>query len=632
MRNRINHALCAAAVSALTALMQAQAFANDSLRPDALLQIDMNRTAVVERIIGSWGKEIPSAQLDSFKSKLMGLRADQLLAANLSGSFDGVLEVMDAHEKASARVSSNAALSASSALPASAALEANGADRSKAVGELDRDLVYTPITPCRFLDTRGSFSPVFAGGAFTPSQIRTYQATGNCGIPTGAQAVVTQIIMITPTAAGDIEVLPQGVAFGNTAAMVFQANVFSSVSLIARLNSTNGQFSTQIRGPGGNVAMDVTGYFMPPSRNGDGLRVIATTNGLPNVINGDSSNTITAPSTATISGGQNNTTTGVASTIAGGQNNDITGASSSATASVISGGENNTANGDRNVIAGGGSNVTSSTSSTVGGGVLNQATGTESTIPGGRSNLASGFLSFAAGNRAKAINDGAFVWSDSSGFNHSSTAVNQFSARATGGFRFVTAIDGAGAPTKTFAIAPTTGNVTTPGRIDATDDIASAADVTASGNVSAGVDLLATRNVTATQNVVANNKLVASRNQSSATGTKAIGDRFRDNSIIAWASIQGDGTLVGATTSFGITSVTKTAVGSYRIVVDVAATFPASNLVPVAIAELASPPSSAATLRIVSINQNTNTSFDVFMSNGLGAPVDNRFTVIVTGR
>jgi hypothetical protein len=42
--------------------------------------------------------------------------------------------------------------------------------------------------------------------------------------------------------------------------------------------------------------------------------------------------------------------------------------------------------------------------------------------------------------------DGAFVWADSTDFDFNSTAANQFAARATGGVRFVTAIDVNGLP------------------------------------------------------------------------------------------------------------------------------------------------------------------------------------------
>ena len=45
------------------------------------------------------------------------------------------------------------------------------------------------------------------------------------------------------------------------------------------------------------------------------------------------------------------------------------------------------------------------------------------------------------------------MWADSTDFDFNSTAANQFAARATGGVRFVTAIDGTGLPTWTCGVS-----------------------------------------------------------------------------------------------------------------------------------------------------------------------------------
>jgi hypothetical protein len=54
-------------------------------------------------------------------------------------------------------------------------------------------------------------------------------------------------------------------------------------------------------------------------------------------------------------------------------------------------------------------------------------------IPGGQSNYAAGDYAFAAGRRAKANHDGAFVWADSTNADFTSTGQDQFLVRATGG-------------------------------------------------------------------------------------------------------------------------------------------------------------------------------------------------------
>ena len=116
---------------------------------------------------------------------------------------------------------------------------------------------------------------------------------------------------------------------------------------------------------------------------------------------------------ATVSGGRSNTASERYATVGGGDNN-----TASALDATVGGGFNNTA---------------SHNSATVGGGMRNTASGFRGTVPGGRDNEASGDDSFAAGLRAKAEHDGAFVWADSIDADFASSGSNQFLVRASGG-------------------------------------------------------------------------------------------------------------------------------------------------------------------------------------------------------
>lgn len=150
---------------------------------------------------------------------------------------------------------------------------------------------------------------------------------------------------------------------------------------------------------------------------------------------------------ATVGGGEGNSSLGFATTIGGGETNAALGF-----AATVGGGANNVAgnvagNAKFATVGGGIANTASNEHATVGGGISNTASGKRATIPGGRENTAAGDYSFAAGWRAKADHDGAFVWSDSNDFDFASTADNEFSVRATGGARFASAIDGNGNPT-----------------------------------------------------------------------------------------------------------------------------------------------------------------------------------------
>jgi hypothetical protein len=121
------------------------------------------------------------------------------------------------------------------------------------------------------------------------------------------------------------------------------------------------------------------------------------------------------------------------STIGGGLVNQI---QSNSEASTIAGGEYNAIQRGAfdSMIGGGFQNTiqTFSYSSTIGGGESNTAIGPLATVPGGDQNVA-GANSFAAGHRAKAVNQGNFVWADSTDADFAATLDNQFAIRASGG-------------------------------------------------------------------------------------------------------------------------------------------------------------------------------------------------------
>ena len=123
---------------------------------------------------------------------------------------------------------------------------------------------------------------------------------------------------------------------------------------------------------------------------------------------------------AAIGGGQGNSLCGRAATIGGGAQNLIQGVGPvGSPGSVIAGGEGN--------------KILSNTSDgAIGGGCSNTVRGAYGTIPGGFSNSAS-MYGFAAGRRAIANHQGAFVWADSTDADFASTANNQFLIRAGGG-------------------------------------------------------------------------------------------------------------------------------------------------------------------------------------------------------
>jgi hypothetical protein len=84
-------------------------------------------------------------------------------------------------------------------------------------------------------------------------------------------------------------------------------------------------------------------------------------------------------------------------------------------------------------VAGGNGNAAYGEDSVVAGGVQNTATGRASSVVGGEANAASGNYSFAAGFRAKATQQGSFVWGDSTDSDVTSPGANTFTVRASAG-------------------------------------------------------------------------------------------------------------------------------------------------------------------------------------------------------
>jgi hypothetical protein len=159
---------------------------------------------------------------------------------------------------------------------------------------------------------------------------------------------------------------------------------------------------------------------------------------------------------STIAGGKGNragtASSHVGATVGGGEQNQAINVDA-----TVAGGTLNVASGTYATVAGGQSNVASGSGASVGGGISNTASGAGAAIPGGTLNVASGNYSFAAGRRARSTFDGAITLADGSNFDFSSTAPNQFSVRATGGVRLVTAVDGSGAATAGVTLAAGSG-------------------------------------------------------------------------------------------------------------------------------------------------------------------------------
>ncbi len=142
------------------------------------------------------------------------------------------------------------------------------------LGDLAADLVYTPVTPCRILDTR------VAGGVLAGTFTRDFNAVvgsgGNfssqggsatdCGvIAAGQAAVVINLTAVTPTGAGFATVYPFGTSRPLASSVNYTAGAIVNNSIVVKLPSplTTKDFTVYTFATSDFVA-DIVGYYAPP--------------------------------------------------------------------------------------------------------------------------------------------------------------------------------------------------------------------------------------------------------------------------------------------------------------------------------------------------------------------------------
>ncbi|HNY48536.1 MAG TPA: hypothetical protein PKN64_16390, partial [Casimicrobium sp.] len=200
-----------------------------------------------------------------------------------------------------------------------------------------------------------------------------------------------------------VSFLANGCAVGGAInAFVQGGNTFVLGAGVASVLGNNDNRPLSVQAPQSTIKL-----LVDPVNGDDGLRISYANGGFssvsPNTINGSRVNSVGA---------------GVFSaTIAGG------GLPSSP----------NTVTASMGTVGGGIANNVSELLSVIGGGEFNAASGYASVVPGGSNNTAAGDRSFAAGRRAKANHNGAFVWGDNTAAEVASTGDNQFVIRAGGG-------------------------------------------------------------------------------------------------------------------------------------------------------------------------------------------------------
>jgi hypothetical protein len=230
----------------------------------ALANVERSREAVIAEIVGRW-RETMDAKVDAvgwdkeLTTFLRAASAEKVAAASLAKSYTEVGEALFGRWRG----------------PDVIALE-EGELIPQVIGSPTDDLVFTPVTPCRIIDTR--FATGGLAGRIGPNTGKQFQVNltdfsaqggfaGSCGIPTtlDVAGVAINVTSTDQTGFGDLRVIETGGGVPNASLVNYQPGVNIANAAVSR--SAIG-FSNDIfiysAASSTHVVVDLMGYFTEP--------------------------------------------------------------------------------------------------------------------------------------------------------------------------------------------------------------------------------------------------------------------------------------------------------------------------------------------------------------------------------
>ncbi len=145
-------------------------------------------------------------------------------------------------------------------------------DTLKALGSFSGDLTYTPITPCRIVDTRVAVGVIAANSSRSFKAINSPNFTAQGGSATdcgtlglNASGVAMNVTAVTPTTAGFTTVYPFGVARPLAASVNYAAGAIVNNAIITAIpNPLQSSDFTVFTFAQAHYVIDIVGYFAPP--------------------------------------------------------------------------------------------------------------------------------------------------------------------------------------------------------------------------------------------------------------------------------------------------------------------------------------------------------------------------------
>jgi len=238
---------------------------------EKLQQVANDKANFVARIVNKWESDArASGKYDSnyttdMQAALMKLQPANLVAVGDATSYKAVLKILR-----------NGAAIPNSALALRAAGVSTGAAAApvgdSGIGDFADNLVYTPINPCRIVDTRPPVSLTLAAGtsrSFDVDNPTTFAFQGGkngpCGIPYGVASAVEMTITATNTAAGGyFTAWAVGAAQPLASLLNYTAGQTIADTVIVPVLPGSGNDFNVFSAATSDVVVDILGYFAAP--------------------------------------------------------------------------------------------------------------------------------------------------------------------------------------------------------------------------------------------------------------------------------------------------------------------------------------------------------------------------------
>ena len=256
-----------------------------------LAYVEDNREAVIYDIVARWRETMDARQgtegwAEELFAALESAQAEKLLAASQARTYDEV----------------GAALFGRWQGPDAQVLAPG--DVPAAFGSTSTDLVFTPLTPCRIIDTRtatGGFA-----GRIGPNNGKEFQVnladfsaqggvSSSCGIPTSLEvsAVVINVASTDQTGSGHIRVIPTGGGLPTAALLNYTMGVnISNAAISASAVAAGDDIFIYSGVSESHVVVDLMGYFAAPNMTLPDNFITSVTTSVPS---GDSITYYTPP-------------------------------------------------------------------------------------------------------------------------------------------------------------------------------------------------------------------------------------------------------------------------------------------------------------------------------------------------